>query len=279
MATVNSYATLAEYKAFATSRGQTATSDNADDGVIEDLLTSSSRLIDQTTRRRFYPRYETRSYDIPDERRLFLHDDLLAITTLTNGDDTTLASTEYVLEDYNYSPHYAIKLRDSSSYSWESDSNSSGEKVIDVTGLWGYHDEYSQRAWSSGGTLSANISSTSALTFSMIAGHTLEIGNIVRIGNEILNITGVAINTITVLKRGDNGSTAATATSGDTVYIWNPIANIKDACLQIATNGYKRRFGETTASVAAVTAAGVMLTPDDIPANVYRALKDFRTLT
>jgi len=114
MTTINSYATLAEYKAFTVSRGQTVTTDAADDGVIESLLKAASRYIDTQTGRFFYPLVQTRYYDVPfntlDSRSLELDGDLLEVITLVNGDGTTIPSTEYALRPRNQSPYVYIRL-------------------------------------------------------------------------------------------------------------------------------------------------------------------------
>ena len=56
----NKYATLTDYKAYTTSRGQTASTDTTDDGVISNLLTQASRYLDRETKRQYYPSIETR---------------------------------------------------------------------------------------------------------------------------------------------------------------------------------------------------------------------------
>ena len=64
----NKYATLTDYKAYASARGQTASTDTTDDGVITNLLTQASRYLDRETKRQYYPSVETRLYDIPIDR-------------------------------------------------------------------------------------------------------------------------------------------------------------------------------------------------------------------
>ena len=273
---INNYATVSEYKAYATGRGQSSTVDLADDDVIDDLLKAASRVIDQQARRKFYPRIETHYYDIPEGRRLWLGDDLLAITSLLNGDNT--AMTEYTLENINHPPYYAIRLRDYSSIPWETDSNNSAQNVIRVVGEWGYHDEYTERGWVSVGTLAAAITTTTGTTATLTAGTTATSGATFKIDSEIFS-GSLATTTLTIDKRGDNGSTAATHLINAVVYQWQPMDMVHNACLQIAQSAYKRRFGETQSDTATVTAAGVVLTPDDIPANVMRVLRDLRSLT
>ena len=136
MAITNGYITLANFKAM---KNVTST-DTADDAVIERMIEQASRYMDAQTGRTFYAREDTRYFDVPGGRELRLDDDLLTITTLTNGDGTELADTEYNLVPKNTAPHYAIKLKQGSSYYWNSDGSGNTEDVISVAGTWGYVD-------------------------------------------------------------------------------------------------------------------------------------------
>ncbi len=60
----------------------------------------------------------------------WMDDDLLTITTLTNGDTTVITSTYYDLLPKNDSPKYAIQLKESSPYYWEVDANGDDDFVI-----------------------------------------------------------------------------------------------------------------------------------------------------
>lgn len=260
---VNSYATLADYKAYATARGQTAGADATDDGVIQDLLNASSRFIDLQSRRRFYPSIEAHLFDIPDGRDIYLDDDLLEVTTFSNGDSATI--TDYILKGRN-TPYWCISLRDTANVTWETNTGGSSEQVISLLGIWGYHDNYSQRAWLQVGTLSAAITDTTTLAFSATTGHSITAGNILKIGSEIYNVVTAATNTITPIVRGDNGSTAATHLINAPIYAWQPMTGAKQSCIEIANSSYQKRFGRNTGESATVTAAGVVLTPRDIPA-------------
>lgn len=249
--------------------------DTSDDGVIGQIIEQTSRMVDNATGRQFYPSYETRLYDIPkvdftDRDTIQLDADLLSLTTLTNGDGTVITSTDYILRSINSPPYWSIKLRDTSSVNWEPSSAGSNEQVISVAGVWGFHGNYS-RAWVQAGTLGAAISSTSTLSATMTAGHTLASQQIWKIDNEILQGT-VSTNTLTFNARGDNGSTAATHLINAPVYVWQITPSVSGACQLIVDSFYKKRFGETAASVATITAAGVVLTPSDIPASAWRLL-------
>ena len=134
MAITNGYTTLVKVKAL-----MSITSTNAtDDGVIEELVTQASRVIDNLTRRQFFASSDTREYDLPVGRTLQMDGDLLTVTTVTNGDGNTIANTEYVLVPQNYPPYYAIKIKQTSAYQWLPSSSGVTEGVISIAGTWGY---------------------------------------------------------------------------------------------------------------------------------------------
>ena len=150
---LNGYTTLQDLKdCFATE-----SFDVVDDNVMNDLINTASRLIDTVCSRTFYTRTETRYFDIPGNRsfpmdaydnrkgggyrlELPFDDDLQTVTTLTNGDGTTIASTQYDLLPYNFTPKYALRLKRSSPVAWLTDTNGNFERVIAVAGTWGFCD-------------------------------------------------------------------------------------------------------------------------------------------
>lgn len=278
MTTINSYATLTDFKNWLATRGLAGSvgTDSSDDAIIESLLVAASRYADGD--RTFYPRIETRYYDVPDSIALYLDDDLLELTTLKNGEGTTIASSDYLCEPYNFPPYYKVKLRDTSTVNWESSSAGSNQRVISVLGWWGYRERFAQRAWLSGGTLGAAITDTTTLAFTMSSGHSLVAGQIIKIDSEIYNIATVSTNTITPIKRGDNGSTAATHANGTTVYVWQTMEDIKNAVLQIVGNAYANRSGQSSGGRITVTASGVVIRPEDVPPLAQQAIERYRRL-
>ena len=136
MSITNGYVTLPEYKLWAS----VDSTDTNDDAVIEDIIEGASRDFDLESGRTFYARTETRYYDIPEDgsRTLKVDDDLLTITTLTNGDGTVITATHYDLVPKNVTPYYGIRLKASSSYYWTFDSDGNSQDVISVAGTWGF---------------------------------------------------------------------------------------------------------------------------------------------
>jgi len=147
--------------------------DAPDDSVIDALIAQASRYIDQKTGRTFYPRVETRLYDVPSpmSRELWINDDdLLAVVTLTNGDTTVLTTTDYFLLPRNDYPKYAIAIKESSSVIWETDSNNDSEGAISLAAIYGFRQQYGTRGFVTG----ANLNEASGLnaadtTFTMVS--------------------------------------------------------------------------------------------------------------
>jgi len=255
---MNKYATLAEYKAYVTARGQTASTDTTDDAVITNLLEQASRYIDGETGRVFYPFIQDRVYDVPSTRSLYVDEDLLEVLTLTNVDAFT--SSDYYLLPRNEYPAHGVILKQMSRL-WLVGID------IDVTvsGIWGYHNAYNRGAWYLATTLTEELDTTET-EFDVTSSTSFAVGQIVRYGNQIANVITVASGKITVNARNDNGSTAAIVATGSNVYIWRPMAAARHACLEIASFAYNRRFGKESGYDARITAAGVILIPRDIPA-------------
>jgi hypothetical protein len=133
------YVTLAEYRAYmkALTEGIEAAPLAADDTFVTGLLSSAQQFIEDWTNRRFEAATATRYFDsrsvaYSDPQKLFMDDDLLTVTTLTNGDGTVLDSSAYYLETYNLTPKHAIRLK--TNYSWTFDTDGR----VSVAGTWGY---------------------------------------------------------------------------------------------------------------------------------------------
>lgn len=276
MTTLNSYATLAEFKAQKT----IDTTDAADDSYIEGLLKTASRWIDGQTSFSFVPYVETRYFDVPfnknDNRILEVGLDLLEIISLVNGDGVTIPSTEYALRPRNKAPYYGIRLNDNSTFLWASDGSGSVHDVIAVTGIWGYHNRYPQ-AWLLGST-AAEAMDTSETGYDVASGTPFTVGNLIRFDNELGYVSAVVTNTLTVT-RGENYSTAAEHLTGINVYIWQVQEDIKQACLQLATSMYQKRYGQNATGTATITAMGVVIRPEGIPSEVWGAINPYRNMT
>jgi len=263
--TVNAYATLNEFRDYAVAN---QAPDAGDDVVIDKILNATSRYIDGKTARVFYPRIETRYYSVPNSRNLWLEEDLLAVITFLNGEGTAILAADYNLLPRNAYPKYAVRLTDSTNVYFQVDDDSNSEYVIALTGMWGYHELYTTRAWKLITTLNEiGVLNATDVTFTLTSAADIDAtgGQIIKIDNELMAVKSKAGVDLTVVARGENGSTAATHAIGSSVYLWQPQVDIVEACLEIANTVYKRRTGENEASSSVLTSGGVIVTPRDIP--------------
>jgi len=113
-----------------------------DDDLIADLIDSAEKAIDAYTDRHFEAATKTRYY-LPgdlmegDPQTLWLGDDLLALTSVANGDSdgTAIATTQFFLLPRNYGPPYhQLRLKTDSTSSWEWDTDC----YVTIVGTWGY---------------------------------------------------------------------------------------------------------------------------------------------
>lgn len=125
------YITLAEYKQYA----DITSTDATDDATLTQLIASACAMIDTLTGRTFTLRTETRKYNVPSGRTLWLDDDLYSVTSITNGDGVAVSSADYVLWPANVLPAYAINMI--GDVYWTG-SSTTDEQVITVVGAWGY---------------------------------------------------------------------------------------------------------------------------------------------
>lgn len=128
-----SVANLKEYLGITTS---------TDDGLLADLIASADRIIDTDTGRTFEAIEDSTRYfdayaDVVADT-LYFDTDLCEITSITNGDGTSISVSHYVTEPRNRTPYFAIKLKASSSKQWVAASNGDGENAITVVGKWAY---------------------------------------------------------------------------------------------------------------------------------------------
>lgn len=130
------YTSLANVKAYL----GIATGTTADDALLTSLMASAQAIIDGHCDRTFEASADTtRYFDAlcdTDDRTLYLDRDLCAITSITNGDGATVASTEYTTTPRNNTPWFAITLKRNSDVYWRYDDDA--EDAIAVVGRWAY---------------------------------------------------------------------------------------------------------------------------------------------
>jgi len=266
------------------------TTDVKDDELLRGFCRRASRQFDRWCGRAFYPRTETRYYDHPDDDTwLKLDDDLLEVTTFTteNG-DTTISSSDYFLmcgSRYGMTPYDRIVLKSSGSqpnllYS------GTGQQANAVTGIWGYHEAWADAWQDTGDTVqdSGGISaSATTVTVSDVDGTDIwgisprfEVQQLLQIGSESLFVTGKneTANTLTV-RRGVNGTTAATHDADSAIYVYQAMEDIQEAIAEFAHYLWKLK-DNAVFDVTATPALGTVTIPKGIPVQVKDAVDAYR---
>lgn len=112
-----------------------------EDILLERFLRQAQKVIESRTHRVFkvitddIRRFDT-DKDVEGLTLWFFEHDLCQISTVVNGDGTTISNTNYVTEPRNRTPWYGLTLKLGSSLAWTY--SDSPENAISITGRWGY---------------------------------------------------------------------------------------------------------------------------------------------
>jgi len=212
-----------------------------DDTQLITLLEAASRLIDKFCNRRFYVELRTWYFD---GAAMLTVPDLLDVTTLkidSDADGTpenTLVPTDYILYPLNYYPKQYVKISPYSNYAGFASGVASG---VEIVALWGYGDGLSAAPYrDSGDAVQDNPLSNSATTLNVNDGEDFAIGQTLLIEDEQLYISAIATNAL-IVKRAQNGTTAASHVQDTTINIYQYPVDIVEACLIEAMRWFKRK--------------------------------------
>lgn len=255
------YATLDDAK-----NAQKATTTVDDDILLRNLRTVSRRIdrLMESQRPYFAPTIETRQFVITRGRvrsadNTFLFDDpLLALTSVTVGSDALIIGTNVELWPTLTSPATRLRLVNNWD-SWYTYCATSGAPLVaTLMGTWGWHRQWGS-AWLDVTTLGAAIVSTTATTLTVtdIDGTDaygrspwMSAGALLKIGTEYLEVTATNTTTnVATVRRGVNGSTAATHLNGATVSVYQVEEDIRDVVARQAAFKYSRRGAFESATI------------------------------
>lgn len=129
-----SYITLTELRAYIGANKPT------DDALLTNAISEAQASIDTYCKRTFECAADTPRYfdyiEDTDGQILYLDYDLCQITSVTNGDATTIASTDYTTNPRNSTPWCEIKLKLNSDIAWTYDDTP--EDAIAIVGRWAF---------------------------------------------------------------------------------------------------------------------------------------------
>jgi hypothetical protein len=212
--------------------------------IIRQYIASASRFFSAVTNRSYVPytfthEIEYRPHNFTADRRfLWLPDDCFAISSITNTDGTSIASSQYRFRNQYLSPNYQLEINPNVQLTTYSSTNFI--QRYEIAGIWGFHRDYSN-AWVSTTTLDGDITdSATSITLSGISN--IERLQYIKIGDEMMQITS-SIDTphILTVKRGVNGTTASAHSDGATVSYWDIETDVQFAVTRLAVGLYRTR--------------------------------------
>lgn len=257
-----------------------AADQTADDALLRRGLIAASRLIDAYAGRWFYPARQCRAFALPRGDTLLLDGDLLALEALVNGDGSAIPAGALHLHPANSPVKSSLTLdRTQAAFVHQGDPVA----AIQVTGWWGFHPAW-EAAWRGSGDAVADVTlAAEAATLTVndadgadTAGEAprFEAGQLVRMGDELLEVLAVDADADTLtVARGVNGTLAAEHAQGDAIAIYQPPADIQQACLRVAAWLYKQKdagFVQVAGSLR-----GQIVVPPALPEDVHQVLAPY----
>ena len=237
------------YASISDVKGVLGISATTDDTVIRKIVEASSRFIDNDMRRTFVTSTATKYFD---GANVLWVPDLLSVTTLKTDEDgdgtfenTYQVATEPIdyylygvgLEDtLNTFPKIRIETSSNGDYSGFA---TGCKKGVQIAGIWGYGDGISATPYVIDTTITSDLAK-GATSIPVTAVTNLSAGQLIRIGTEQYYIYSISTLTLTV-EPTVNGTTEATHTSGDYIYIYQYPSDIRQACLDLSVALYQNR--------------------------------------
>lgn len=286
------YCTLTEAKAElkATTPGNAQFAAAQDERLLRHIRQVTDRvnliMTGHSRRQHFWPTIETRqtlidAAHVNSRMNTFLLDQnspLLGITTVTaNGTAITSAAEGF---PQGVSPIRTLRITSSGDY-WYSYLTCADPGYVSIAGVWGYHSDYAN-AWMQADTLSAAITTTTETTFTVsnidssdlfgFSGR-ISAGSLVKIDSEYMLVTGVDISTnVATVRRGQQGSTAATHLVSAPVYTWQTEEPISRVVARQSGLLYAR---EGAYQVEILDGVGTISYPQDLLAELKATLMSY----
>ena len=295
---MNVYATIDEIKLYL-GGGLEEGEESKDDILLLRFAVKASRMFDKFATngvmpmRHFYPTIATKDFDHPEDTDLLLlKDDLLEVTTFTTKNGAiTITAADYELMTangrYNQTPYSRIQMHpDGTQKLFEF--NGTSFAANQLVGAWGFHDNWAE-AWEDSGDTVTDGSGIDATVTTITVddadgddingiAHRFKHQQLLKIESEYLWVTDVDVtaNTLTV-RRGMNGSTAATHAQTTAISIFRPMDDVVEAMEELTTFIYHRKdtLG-TRDDFSFMGNEGQLIIPSTLPETVKSILRPHR---
>lgn len=230
-----------------------ADSDTSDDARLLAALQAAAAQVERAAGRRFCPRQAVLHHTVHYPTELLLDDDLLELTTLTNGDGNNIPLENVILLPDD-APAGGVLLMAGSSFTWAN----SPVQAVSISGIWGWHNRWNEAWRASADTVQNNPLSSSATSLTVTDadgsdsnGETprFQVGHLLSIESEYVRVLAVntVSNVLTVL-RGVNGTTAAAHPQNTPIYTYQPPADVAALALRWSSLLYREPDGDAFAA-------------------------------
>lgn len=250
---MNLYITPDEIKAAAPDLIRTTTT-KYDDPLYRRCV-SVSRAIDRRCKRHFYPLQATQYFTVGTRGRAVLWvNDLISVEMIGVSKDngatyTDLDASDWftaVSEDFNAISSFNMIILDMQS-NWSG--FPLGQRAVRISGVWGYTDDR-EACWEASG-ITADAAMNTVVMDVVVddptgkdmyqLGSALQVGRLIRIGDEMMQVTGVDLEERSIrVVRGQNGSDAEAHDVDDEIYLWRPPFDISQAAMISAVRDLAR---------------------------------------
>lgn len=245
------------------------------DVLIRQFIAESSAEFIEALERIPMPYVDTKRFGADQVRGLSLklHEDLLDVTTLTNGSAAVLTSDLYNLRPDNLYPKHTVELLSNGGTYWNLPYR---EDRVSLAGVWGYVPHYAQTAFrSTSAVIPAGDLASGATSMVLAAGKgaLFEVGQYLACTTagvrELMQITAITTDTLT-LARAELGTSAALHSAGDVLQIVSPLADIQMAVREMVV--YKVLHKDQIGSRVTVIANGI-ITVEDLSPSVEKTIR------
>ena len=247
------------------------TTETTDDALLQSLVSEASAEFQRQIDRVCLPYVATNVFDYQAPYTLtFRGYDLLAVTTLTNGDGATISGSEYVLRSANQYPKWRIELKanGTSTFTWDD----TWHEAISVAGVWGYVPNYAAFWTDTGYDIPVGNITSSSTSFTLAATSALEVGMYIKVDSEVMQITELTSTAVTHT-RAELGTTAAAHTAGAAITRANVLADIMFAVRELVVYQY---LAKDRAGGRVTVYDGGTVAVEDLDPRVQRAVADHR---
>ncbi len=216
-----------------------AAADTADDARLLAAAQMAAAQLERAAGRRFCPRRAAIPHTIISGVELLLDDDLLELAALTNGDGRALPLAN-VLRLPADAPAGALRLTGGSAFTW----TDTPLKAVTVSGVWGWHDRWSEAWRGSADTVRDDPLAAAAPTLTVAdAGGAdsqgeqprFQVGQLLQIEDEYLWVLAVDTEAqVLTVQRGVNGTQPAAHALDTPISRYQPPADITALALRRA---------------------------------------------